>query len=85
MIPDKDAFTGSQLGSHPGKRLPTQANGSGQAVVRQSAALEMEQSSLADENTIRVPSGGHAGHPSPPGAVVKRPMWLPSASITKML
>jgi hypothetical protein len=45
----------------------------------------MEQSSLADENTIRVPSGDHAGHPSSPGAVVKRRTWLPSASITKML
>jgi len=30
-IPDKDALTGSQLGSHPDERLPTQANGSGQA------------------------------------------------------
>ena len=49
------------------------------------AASEMEQSSLADENTIRVPSGDHAGHPSSPGAVVRRRTWLPPASITKML
>jgi hypothetical protein len=40
---------------------------------------------MADENTIRVLSGDHAGQPSSPDAVVKRWMWLPSASITKML
>jgi hypothetical protein len=54
-------------------------------VVRQSGASDIEQSSLADENTIHEPSGDHAGQPSSPGVLVNRRMSLPSAFITKTL